>query len=310
MDQVAPAPPGKGAPGTASLLLQQAVMPMAGIMRSLGPGAEGLTAAGAAEALLTAGPNRTDAAAPRRLLATIVDSVHAAVMIYLGSKAASGAYQAIIAVMPPHDTYVELFAGSGAVLLHKPAAVRSYAVDLDPRPLASICTARPDVDCRAVDAFDFLDGFDYAGAGRTLIYADLPYLHSTRTSSKRYKHELTDEDHRALLLRLLLAPASVIVSGYPSSLYARLLSSWATIEFQAMARGGPRTEKLWCNFPLAGAVHWSTFAGSGFTDRQRIKRKAARWAENYRALPPGERLAVLSAFLALDANPLATPPSA
>jgi len=95
-------------------------------------------------------------------------------MGYLGSKAASGTFQAIIAVMPPHDTYVELFAGSGAVLLRKPPAARSYAVDLDPRPLAAIHIARPDVECCATDAFDFLDGFDYAAAGRTLIYADLP----------------------------------------------------------------------------------------------------------------------------------------
>ena len=139
-------------------------------------------------------------------------------MSYLGSKAASGAFQAIIALMPPHDSYVELFAGSGAVLLRKPPAAKSYAVDLDPRPLAAIRAARPDVECRAADAFAFLDGFDHAGAGRTLIYADPPYLHSTRTSAKRYKHELAEEDHRALLLRLLLAPASVIVSGYPSAL--------------------------------------------------------------------------------------------
>ena len=228
--------------------------------------------------------------------------VHAATMSYLGSKAASGTVQAIIALMPPHDTYIELFAGSGTVLLRKPPAARSYAVDLDPRPLASIRAARPDVECRVADAFGFLDSFDYANAGRTLIYANPPYLPSTRTSSKRYKHDLTEVDHRALLLRLLLAPASVIISGYPSSLYDYLLSSWATVEFQAMTRGGPRTETLWFNFSLTGAVHWSSFAGSDFTDRQRIKRKAARWAENYRALPAGERLAVLSAILEVDAK--------
>jgi hypothetical protein len=34
-------------------------------------------------------------------------------MSYLGSKAASGAYQAIIALMPPHDTYIETHVGSG-----------------------------------------------------------------------------------------------------------------------------------------------------------------------------------------------------
>ena len=63
-----------------------------------------------------------------------------------------------------------------------------------------------------------------------------------------------------------------------------------------MTRGGPRTEKLWFNFE-PNAAHWASYAGTDFTDRQRIKRKAAGWAEKYRALPPGERLAILAALL-------------
>lgn len=43
-------------------------------------------------------------------------------MSYLGSKAASGVYQKIIAEMPPHDTYIETHLGSGAVMFHKPHA--------------------------------------------------------------------------------------------------------------------------------------------------------------------------------------------
>lgn len=35
-------------------------------------------------------------------------------MGYLGSKAASVAYQKIIANMPPHDTYIETHLGGGA----------------------------------------------------------------------------------------------------------------------------------------------------------------------------------------------------
>ena len=50
------------------------------------------------------------------------------------------------------------------------------------------------------------------------------------------------------------------------------------------------------------AVHRASYAGPNFTDRQRIKRKAARWAENYRALPPGERLAVMAALLETEAR--------
>ena len=52
---------------------------------------------------------------------------------YLGSKAASGVYQTIIGSMPPHETYIEAFAGSGVVLKAKPPAVRSIAVDRDGR---------------------------------------------------------------------------------------------------------------------------------------------------------------------------------
>jgi hypothetical protein len=218
---------------------------------------------------------------------------------YLGSKAASGAYQAIIALMPPHDTYVELFAGSGAVLLRKPRAAVSYAVDLDARALAGIGRACSGCLCCRQDAFRWLAGFDYTRGGRVLVYADPPYLHSVRTSRHRYRYELTDGQHAELLALLRRIPASVILSGYPSRLYDETLAGWGTTEFQVMTRGGVRTEKLWFNFQPA-AVHWASWAGRNFTERQRIKRKAARWAANYRALPAGERLAVLAALLGAD----------
>lgn len=222
-------------------------------------------------------------------------------MSYLGSKSGAGVFQAVIALMPPHDTYVELFAGTGAVLLRKPPAVRSIAVDLNADVLASIPDDYPGLMKHNGDAFSFIDAYDYAAAGRTLIYADPPYLLSTRTSSKRYRHELTEDDHKLLLLRLMLSPAQVIISGYPSPLYDQLLSGWQTLEFQSMTRGGVRTERLWFNFKPS-AVHWTTHAGSTFGDRQRIKRKAERWAKNYAELPPGERLAVLAALLSVDGD--------
>ncbi|MBV8224934.1 MAG: DNA methylase [Verrucomicrobia bacterium] len=56
------------------------------------------------------------------------------------------------------------------------------------------------------------------------------------------------------------------------------------------------------NFSVAGA-HWATYAGKDFTDRQRIKRKAQRWADNYRKLPAGERTAILEALLSTHADP-------
>lgn len=91
---------------------------------------------------------------------------------YLGSKAGAGVFQAVIALMPPHDTYVELFAGTGAVLVRKPPAARSFAVDLNADVLALVPNEYPGLTKHQGDAFHFLDGYDYAAGGRTLIYAD------------------------------------------------------------------------------------------------------------------------------------------
>lgn len=68
-----------------------------------------------------------------------------------------------------------------------------------------------------------------------------------------------------------------------------------------MNQAGVRTEKLWFNFTV-DRVHWARYTGKNFTDRQRIKRKAENWGRRYRALPPGERLAVLSAMMAVEAD--------
>jgi len=226
-------------------------------------------------------------------------------MRYLGSKAASGAFQAIIAAMPPHDTYIETHLGSGAIMNRKPLAQQSWGIDIDPA-VADRVKGKED-DCFnfvKADAVDFLKyGIDYTTAGRVLIYADPPYLPVTRTSRARYNFEYTVDDHKKLIgtLKDLVQQhgAMVMPSGYPSALYDELLPDWRTYEFQVMTRGGPRTEKLWMSFEEQGA-HWVDHAGKNFTDRQRIKRKAARWAANYKALPAGEQLAVLAALLGAD----------
>ncbi len=221
-------------------------------------------------------------------------------MGYLGSKAASGAYQAIISSMPPHDTYIETHIGSGAIMFRKPKAARSIGIDIDSAVINNLYkTADKEIELHNCDAVTFLRNFEYKAAGRVLIYSDPPYLHSTRTSRTRYTHEYTVDDHKnlvATLLELAKPEIMVMLSGYPSDLYNELLPRWRVIEFQVMTRGGVRTEKLWMSFNSA-SYHWVTHAGIDFTDRQRIKRKAQRWADNYKALPQGERLAVLAALL-------------
>lgn len=214
---------------------------------------------------------------------------------FLGAKTASGAYQAIIAAMPPHDTYIETHLGTGAVMRFKAPALRSVGIELDPQTLAEYEPPYP-LELHHGDCLAYLRAFDFAAAGRVLVYADPPYLLDTRTSRRRYRCDYTRRDHEQLLALLRELPAAVMLSGYPSPFYDEQLPGWRTLEFQVMTRGGVRTEKLWMNYP-AGAVHWASFAGRDFTDRQRIKRKAARWAAKFKALPPAERQAVLAALL-------------
>ena len=53
---------------------------------------------------------------------------------------------------------------------------------------------------------------------KVLIYADPPYLTSTRKRNI-YKYEMTDQEHEELLKVLLAHKGSVIISGYDNEMY-------------------------------------------------------------------------------------------
>jgi len=217
---------------------------------------------------------------------------------YFGSKATSGLCQPIIALMPPHDTYIETHLGGGAIMQRKPPALRNIGIDLDQRALSQFECGYP-VQLVHTCAHRFLAEYEYRG--RELVYCDPPYLKHTRSSGRRYRFDYEELDHVALLTLLERLPCQVILSGYPSALYDELLPEWQSIELQVMNQGGVRTEKLWFNFAI-DRVHWPRYAGKNHTDRQRVKRKAESWSRRYQALPPAERLAVLSALMAVDAH--------
>jgi DNA adenine methylase len=219
-------------------------------------------------------------------------------MGYFGSKATSGLCQAIIAMMPPHDTYIESHLGGGAIMKRKPPVLRNIGIDLDPQVIAEFECSYP-VELINGCAHRFLGDYDYQGS--ELVYSDPPYLRRSRTSGRRYRFDYDEQDHVELLELLKRLPCRVILSGYPSALYEDLLKGWSSLQLQVMNRGGVRTEKLWFNFTV-DRVHWAGYAGKNFTDRQRIKRKSANWARRYQALPPAERLAVLAAMMAVEAH--------
>ena len=222
---------------------------------------------------------------------------------YLGAKSGSGVYQTIINLMPPHETYIEGFLGTGAIMKRKAPAQVNIGIESNQDVLNKFTAGQSDLSIQycCECAIDFLEKFK--SKNKTLIYLDPPYMPETRTSNAKYKHELTVADHARLLQVIKQISIDknimIILSGYRSELYDQSLTNWWSHDFQAMTRGGVRTETVWCNF-MPGEQHYHTYAGKNFTDRQRIKRKADRWAKKYEAMPQPERQAVLAALLAID----------
>ena len=217
---------------------------------------------------------------------------------WYGSKATSGLCQPLIAAMPPHATYIETHLG-GAIMQRKPPARRNIGIDLN---ALSIDTFRCDHEVELVqgDCHRFLA--DSPFAGDELVHSDPPHPQRTRKSQRRYRHDCTQADHERLLELLVGLPCAVMVSGYPCALHDRALHDWHSLSLQVMNQAGVVTGKVRCNF-VPGRPHWHSYAGRDCTHRQCIKRKAARWAKRYAAMPPGERLAVLAALMAVEAEP-------
>lgn len=208
-----------------------------------------------------------------------------------------GVAQALINLMPPHSLYLEPFAGHGAVLRAKRPAARNVAIDRDPA-VADFWRAHPHVEFISGDAFERLPAWPWTG--RELVYLDPPYMLASRRDSRpRYRYELTDADHARLLDIARRIPAMVIVSHYDAPLYREALADWSHHTVASQTRRGPAVEHIWANYPTPpAALHDSRFIGTDFRDRQRIKRKAARWRKNFAGMDPLERIAVLSALLA------------
>jgi len=91
---------------------------------------------------------------------------------------------------------------------------------------------------------------DYGTEPDALLYVDPPYVAGTRTS-KGYRMEMTDSDHRALAEALHGCRAAVVISGYPSGLYEDLFAGWSQstlVGHTSQGGAGKATsEVLWSN---------------------------------------------------------------
>lgn len=92
-----------------------------------------------------------------------------------------------------------------------------------------------------VDQGDFREVIPRWDSPETLFYCDPPYVPSTRRSGE-YAHEMSLEDHRALVELLLRVTGMVVLSGYPNELYLPLeRAGWKRVERTVIASAVGRT---------------------------------------------------------------------
>lgn len=150
------------------------------------------------------------------------------------------------------------------------------------------------------EAISFLKRYKWRGG--EFVYADPPYLMSTRRSKQPiYAHEFgTEKQHAKLLDVLLSLPCMVAISGYWSQLYEDKLKGWRSISFLTGTQGGTvATEWLWMNYPEPTELHDYRYLGKNFREREKINRQRKRWRARLQKMSQLQRYALLSSIAEL-----------
>ena len=126
-----------------------------------------------------------------------------------------------------------------------------------PERILAVVDRLKDAEIRNRPALELIEYYRHPSY---LIYADPPYLLSTRTYNL-YPNEMTDSEHMQLLDALDNHPGPVVLSGYAHPLYDERLGHWDRLSMLALAEHGQaRTEVLWLNQKAARCQQLPLFA--------------------------------------------------
>lgn len=143
------------------------------------------------------------------------------------------------------------FAWSERIRGGKPGDVNAWETMIEELPLIAERIKNAVILNKSM--FDITRVFDEED---TLWYLDPPYLPNTRTdgATQVYEHEMTVEDHIAMLNFAKNSRGKVLISGYSSPLYNRTLKGWKVKKKNVANNSGQgktkerRVEVLWTNY--------------------------------------------------------------
>ena len=214
---------------------------------------------------------------------------------YFGGKSGNGTYQIIINEIPKCDVFIDAMVGGGGIVSHLSIPDLTVINDIDAGIIGSYdCMRSPTFNIESLHVLDLIDKYDNE-ARKTVFYFDPPYLKTSRKSQLDiYNFEWEESDHVDFLAAAVTVKSSCMISHYPCQLYDVALKDWRKITFQSNTRHGLATEALYMNYPPPVLLQDYRYIGTNFIDRQRIKRKAQRWAANFARLPLHEQQLIMS----------------
>lgn len=210
---------------------------------------------------------------------------------YVGNKGGQGIRENLINYIPCSHRYFSLFYGAGGLENCKYLNGTHW-----------VC-AEKNIDNkkyetkRAVivynDYKDLIEDFYFNASD--FIFADPPYLLSTRINQRRYyKYEFEIQDHIEFLNYVISLKARILITHPSCDLYSEKLKDWVKVPFSYMTRNGMYNDCIWMNY-TPGSIELYNYdcLGNNFTERQQIKRRNNNLLNKIENLPFHERKKVL-----------------
>lgn len=216
---------------------------------------------------------------------------------YNGSKAGNGTYQNIINFIPKCDVFIDAMVGNGGIVCNLKYPSYTIINDIDAGVIDGFDADGHGITKENLCVLDLIDKYDQRFTN-AFFYFDPPYLKSTRKNQKSlYRHEWDLEDHQKFIAKVLTVKNNCMISHYPNAWYAEAFEKWNQHLFWSTTRNGRALECIYMNYEAPSILQDYRYLGKDFTDRQRIKRKIARWLKNLDAMPEVERAALLRSII-------------
>lgn len=211
---------------------------------------------------------------------------------YVGNKDFSNVIHFLINRLPKSERYFSLFFGGGG-LENSVYTADAFFVCAEKNPE---CKKLEIPSMARIEFFDYvalLEAFDFNICD--FVFADPPYMFSTRrTGKKYYKHEFSEAAHIEFLNYMISLPCKIMITHPECDLYNEYLKDWSKEELNYMTRNGWFKDTVWTNYNTAGIVLLNyDCLGKDFTDRQRIKRQRANVVNKFKKLDNQVRQAIV-----------------